>query len=289
MAEELPKRRRPSLGSLQAVKAKHLVHRPHESGGTYDVELFNLAKFIFTLSEEIYDKARVTLFTNPLEEIPYISEGLECVGVILSFNIGHCVPFVRVGDVWYNGDNEVGFLRRRQSRPSMFMQYAGTDVQEADTPSTVVSALCFYVERSLITAIRGGQDGTIVFGQTDKTCAPDALQTVLMFANGLYEYYNEGLYSQLKGLFPPRRPKDMQELRGNIQAADKKKYVSLLSSDEVTPESRGPILFLLVMFNRYSYIERLEERPGEEFEVVANMTRARGGRRTRRHRPKRRL
>jgi hypothetical protein len=305
-AEELPKKRRPSLGTLQAVKAKSLVQaRSRQREYTGVDELFTMAKFIFTLSEDIYEQTAVTNHRNKKDEIEMVLGDLECVGVILLFSFGriegHFVPFLRIGDTWYNGDNEVGFLRKRTDPPSIFMQYANPiDVK---TPRGLVAqCISFYIHPSLIRAGRGDQNGKPVFGQTDRTCGPDSLQTILMFADGFYEYYNQGLYSQLKRLLPARRPASTAELKTNLKVFDRKHYLARLTSDDVTPESRGPLLFLLLMFSRYRQIEVLDERAGEHFKVVANTTKVNmdageimnreglrgGGGRTRRHRPNRR-
>jgi ankyrin repeat protein len=95
-----------------------------------------------------------------------------------------------------------------------------------------------------------------------------------MFADGYYEYYNKELYSNLKERFPSRPPINMRNLKESIREFDRKKYMTLLSKEGLTPESRGAILFILLMFSRYSYIERLQERAGEHFQVVPNTTKA---------------
>jgi hypothetical protein len=281
MAEELPKKRRPSLGTLQAVKAKTLLQaKSYKSLYTTPTELFAMAKAIFGLSEEISQQTavthyRLTHYREKQQEIDMVLGDLECVGVIFLFSFGrlegHFAPFVRIGDAWYNGDNEVGFLRKRADPPSIFMQYQNPSKLQA-AHGLIVDSICFYAHPSLITAGRGEQNGTAVFGQTDHTCGPDSLQTVLMFADGLYNYYNQGLYSQLKGLLPARRPADTAELKGNLQAFDKKKYLARLTSQDITPTSRGPIIFILVMLSRYRQIEVLDERAGEQFQVVPNTT-----------------
>jgi hypothetical protein len=278
MAEELPKMRRPSLGTLQALKAKSLVvAKSREKGYAATQDLYTMAKFIFALSEEISEQTAVTHQRDKKDEIEMMMGELECVGVIFLFSfgsiIGHFVPYVRIGDAWYNGDNEVGFLRKRAGPPSVFMQYSNPS-KTRPPHGIIADCMCFYVHPSLIRAARGDQNGTPIFGQTDRTCGPDSLQTTLMFADGFYDYYNQGLYSQLKRLLPARRPSTLAELKGNIQAFDTKKYLARLTSHEVTPESRGPIVFLLVMFSRYRQIEALNERAGEHFQVVPNTTKA---------------
>lgn len=275
MAEELPKKRRPSLGNLQAIKAKRLLQPVQRNdGSTYTKELFTFSKFILTLNEGIFNKTIVKMHENMEEDIEMVSGDLECVAVICLFSLGqgsgHFVPFVRIEGTWYNGDNEIGFLRKRQNPPTRFMQYKNPDIHSSHSTNFASDIICFYADPSLFTRGRGALDGSLVFGQTDKTCGPDALQTVLMFADGFYEYYTMSIYSKLKALFPSRRPRNMRELKGNIQAFDKKKYVALLSNDNVVPETRRYILFLLLMFSRYKQIELLDERPGEDFEVLPN-------------------
>jgi hypothetical protein len=276
MAEELPKKRRPSLGTLQALKAKSLVQPvPLNTGFTHVDEVFKSAKFILSLNSlEIFDKTAVKIHDNMDEEIEFISGNLECVGLICLFTFGrgggHFVPYVRVAGIWYNGDNEVGFLRRRNTLPSVFMQYKDPSAEVQELTNYASDIICFYADPSLFSRGRRPVDGKLVFGQTDKTCGPDALQTVLMFADGFYENYMMDIYSKLKRLIPARRPKNMEELKGNIRAFDKKKYLALLSNVNVTPESRGSILFILLMFSRYKQIELLEERGEEKFEVVPN-------------------
>jgi len=286
MAEGLPKQRRPSLGTLQAVKSKRIMQPIEREDGYVQIEyIFNMANNIIGLREEdVSDRDMYAIIDSDLSEAFQMKvDEFECVGIIAFFLFedskkGHFVPFVRVGDTWYNGDSEIGFLRRRSEPPSIFMEWSHPDIEGGT--SIITDAVLFYVKSSLIHGRRGDQNGTLVFGQTESTCGPDSLQTILMFADGFYEYFNEGLYSQLKkeGLFPSRRPKNIAELKGDIQAFDKKKYVSLLSKRNIKkgrgsilfPVEKTSILFLLLMFNRYSYIENLTEKAGENFEVVPN-------------------
>ena len=287
MAEGLPKQRRPSLGTLQATKSKNIMQPTFREDGYVEMEyIFNMANNIIGLHEEdVSNRDMYAIIDRDLSgPFQMKVDDFECVGIIALFVFdkskkGHFVPYVRVGDTWYNGDSEVGFLRRRSEPPSIFMEWSNPDIEPGTT--IITDAVLFYVKSSLIHGGRGDQNGTLVFGQTDYTCGPDSLQTVLMFADGFYEYFNEGLYSQLKkeGHFPSRRPKNMAELKGNIQAFDKKKYVSLLSKRNIKqgkrgsilfPVERASILFLLLMFNRYSYIENITEKAGEHFELVPN-------------------
>lgn len=286
MAEGLPKQRRPSLGTLQAMKSKRIMQPIEREDGYVQIEyIFNMANNIIGLHEEdVSDRDMYAIIDSDLSDAFQMKvDEFECVGIIAFFSFedskkGHFVPFVRIGDTWYNGDSEIGFLRRRSEPPSIFMEWSHPDIEPGT--SIITHAVLFYVKSSLIHGGRGEQNGTLVFGQTESTCGPDSLQTILMFADGFYEYFNKELYSQLKkeGLFPSRRPKNMAELKGNIQAFDKKKYVSLLSKRNIKhgrgsilfPVEKASILFLLLMFNRYSYIENLTEKAGENFQVVPN-------------------
>jgi hypothetical protein len=60
----------------------------------------------------------------------------------------------------------------------------------------IIDGLLYYKKRSLDLVGRKAElwDGVPTYGQHGLTCGPDAVQTILMYADGFYESLNLGLY-----------------------------------------------------------------------------------------------
>jgi len=205
------------------------------------------------------------------------SDNRECTGMICLFNKGvsnHFIPYVKIGDIWYNGDDEIGYLRKRDGPPtkdSKFVDDRGTQVSS----SFIKSALVFYYDTTAIQHPRTNEDwsGRLVFGQLGTSCGPDAIQTVLMFADGYYERFNLEIYNNIK-LDPRFSFEGVTEnpyVKGELQ---EQKTILLdqivnysIRKDTVEPVSTN---FLLYMFIRYYAIDT---SPALEFTPENNTAR----------------
>ena len=205
------------------------------------------------------------------------SDNRECTGMICLFNKGvsnHFIPYVKIGDTWYNGDDEIGYLRKRDGPPtkdSKFVDDRGTQVSS----SFIKSALIFYYDTKTIQYPRTNEDwsGRLVFGQLGTSCGPDAIQTVLMFADGYYERFNLEIYNNIK-LDPRFSFEGVTEnpyVKGELQ---EQKTILLdqivnysIRKDTVDPVSTN---FLLYMFIRYYAIDTT---PALEFTPENNSAR----------------
>jgi len=205
------------------------------------------------------------------------SDNRECTGMICLFNKGvsnHFIPYVKIGDIWYNGDDEIGYLRKRDGPPtkdSKFVDDRGTQVSS----SFIKSALVFYYDTTAIQHPRTNEDwsGRLVFGQLGTSCGPDAIQTVLMFADGYYERFNLEIYNNIK-LDPRFSFEGVTEnpyVKGELQ---EQKTILLdqivnysIRKDTVDPVSTN---FLLYMFIRYYAIDT---SPALEFTPENNTAR----------------
>ena len=103
MAEGLPKQRRPSLGTLQAMKSKRIMQPIEREDGYVQIEyIFNMANNIIGLHEEdVSDRDMYAIIDSDLSGAFQMKvDDFECVGIIAFFLFedskkGHFVPFVR--------------------------------------------------------------------------------------------------------------------------------------------------------------------------------------------------
>jgi hypothetical protein len=112
----------------------------------------------------------------------------ECVAIIFTFELGtysHFVPYVKIGNDWYNGDDQLGYLRRKVYEPSIDTPYFSSS---EGGYSKIKEALVFSIESK---DIRDNQyssgrslTGIPTPGQTGVSCGSDSLQVVFMWANG---------------------------------------------------------------------------------------------------------
>ena len=201
-----------------------------------------------------------------------------CTGIVCLFQtsdpeVRHFIPYIKIGNTWYNGDNEVGFLRKREGPPTK--QSKLINDRGIENPDTyVVSAILLYCDLRSIEHPRTDDDdwsGRLVFGQLGLSCGPDALQTVLMFADGFYERFNLQLYNEIKHYIDPRFSYDglianpysvddmvVQQIKLSEKLVDRRTNTSYVNKDSLK--------FVAYMFIRYYAIETsppLEYTPQE--------------------------
>ena len=212
-----------------------------------------------------------------------------CTGIVCLFQtadpeVRHFIPYIKIGNTWYNGDNEVGFLRKREGPPTK--QSKLINDRGIENPDTyVVSAILLYCDLQRIEQLRSDDDwsGRLVFGQLGLSCGPDALQTVLMFADGFYERFNLQLYNEIKHNIDPRFSYDgvianpyslddmvVQQIKLSEKLVDRRTNTSYVNKDSLK--------FVAYMFIRYYAIETsppLEYTPQENsiHTVVPNSNR----------------
>ena len=209
------------------------------------------------------------------------SDNRTCTGMICLFNKGqwkghHFIPYVKIGDTWYNGDDENGYLRKRDGPPtkdSKFVNDRGTRVAS----SYVKYALIFYYDTNAIQHPRTNEDwtGRLLFGQLGTSCGPDAIQTVLMFADGYYERFTLEIYKHIKQYIDPRfnfegvteNPYAKGELEEQKSILSDKLVQYSIRKDTVEPVSTN---FLTYMFIRYYAIDT---SPALEFTPENNSAR----------------
>ena len=199
-----------------------------------------------------------------------------CTGIVCLFQtsdpeVRHFIPYIKIGNTWYNGDNEVGFLRKREGPPTK--QSKIINDRGIENPDTyVVSAILLYCDLQSIEHPRTDDwSGRLVFGQLGLSCGPDALQTVLMFADGFYERFNLQLYNEMKHYIDPRFSYDgvianpyslddmvVQQIKLSEKLVERRTNTSYVNKDSLK--------FVTYMFIRYYAIETsppLEYTPQE--------------------------
>ena len=198
-----------------------------------------------------------------------------CTGIVCLFQtsdpeVRHFIPYIKIGNTWYNGDNEVGFLRKREGPPTK--QSKIINDRGIENPDTyVVSAILLYCDLQRIELRTKDWSGRLVFGQLGLSCGPDALQTVLMFADGFYEHFNLQLYNEIKHNIDPRFSYDrvianpyslddmvVQQIKLSKELEQRRTNTSYINKDSLE--------FVAYMFIRYYAIETsppLEYTPQE--------------------------
>lgn len=108
---------------------------------------------------------------------------------------GHAVPYVKMNDKWYVGDDEKGILiLRKNGPPTWNTKYA--------TTWNMIGMYYFYINQILpvfpTTELnKYGFHGKITFKQHVSSCWTDSIQTVLMHSNGFREQFLQ-LYNLVK-------------------------------------------------------------------------------------------
>jgi len=266
--------RRNSL-KLPAGKQIQCLYGPFNEGTSFRDNIDMAQRIIYFYGKRPH--MRVGFFDGDGDIQMNDSDNRECTGMICLFNKGvsnHFIPYVKIGDTWYNGDDEIGYLRKRDGPPtkdSKFVDDRGTQVSS----SFIKSALVFYYDITAIQYPRTNEDwsGRLVFGQLGTSCGPDAIQTVLMFADGYYERFNLEIYNNIK-LDPRFSFEGVTEnpyVKGELQ---EQKTILLdqivnysIRKDTVDPVSTN---FLLYMFIRYYAIDT---SPALEFTPENNSAR----------------
>jgi len=226
------------------------------------------------------------------------TEVWDCVGVMISLDYidgRHAKPFIKIGDDWFDGDNELGYLRKMARPPSIGMplKIATTTIPEA----LLAKATLFYKERRLVST-RAGESwaGTPTFAQLGTSCGPDAMMSILMYADGFYELFNQALYQPLKSAIDPRFNYNSVKAAPYTEAELQAEFTKLLP---LIPISRDPLVNIkngertvfaydektvkdATTFLVYSFIRfyTMESRTVRNYRVSANT----GGRRKTRRR-----
>ena len=278
------KTRRKSIGNNIALESKCILGES-ENGLTTITNSYNLSSELI----REYGTSDMEVVRKSIQEIQtpenFISmlqkEKKVCVGIILRFNINkrikHAISCVLIGGIWYNGDNEFGYLRKiTHFPPTPFIRYINIMGKKYNT-SNVTECLLFYCDPELISKKRVGNDfsGTPTFGQTDKTCGPDSLQTIFMYADGFYEWFNGHLYENLKkrnfqvnSRFSyskiKENPYELEDLEEEVD-----RLLPLYPPIMRQAESEAPLRFLTLMFIRYYSYETMPEE-ARNYTIVPN-------------------
>jgi len=194
------KNKRASLGGLAGNAAYNIVACP--TGGTLtddnDELSYNILKIFQLESLAVLPSSDISDSLDNEMELEVEGEFWDCVGVYARlsqgvFKIGHAVPYLKIGGVWFDGDNSTGLLKKISGNPASDMESRG---------DVIVGGILYYKKRSL--ALTGRRpddwDGVPTYGQHGSTCGTDTIQTILMYADGFYESLNLGVY--LKVLKP---------------------------------------------------------------------------------------
>jgi len=270
---EKPFYRRPSLKG-KAGEAIKCLYTMGLDGTRIEENIRNIVNII----EHFGKKMQIDLVQKNENIIPMEIDDMICTGIICLFQtsdptVRHFIPYIKIGNTWYNGDNEIGFLRKREGPPTTESKIIN-DRGIEDSASSFISAIVFYCNPQIIEYPRiDDWSGRLVFGQLGLSCGPDALQTVLMFADGFYERFNIELYNELKQYIDPRFGYD--EVIANPYSEgdlkDQKIRLSEILVQRRTNNGRSSLNevaldFLAYMFIRYYTIETsppLEYTPNE--------------------------
>jgi len=264
--------RRPSLNGM-AGKAIKCLYTMDSDGTTRQENVKHIYNIITQFGEKMV-VARFTQedkFTWPME-----IENKTCTGIVCLFQtsdpeVRHFIPYIKIGNIWYNGDNEVGFLRKREGPPTA--QSKLINDRGIENPDTyVVSTILLYCDLQSIEHPRTDDwSGRLVFGQLGLSCGPDALQTVLMFADGFYERFNLQLYNEMRQYIDDRFSYD--EVIANPYSVDEMVLQQIKLSEKLVERrtntsyvNKDSLKFVTYMFIRYYAIETsppLEYTPQE--------------------------
>ena len=143
---EKPYYRRPSLKGKagEAIKCLYTM----DSDGT---SIKENVKNIYNIITQFGEKMEVARFTQEDKLNWRMETGYNtCTGIICLFqtadpNVRHFIPYIKIGNTWYNGDNEIGFLRKREGPPTA--QSKIINDQGIEDPDTyVISAILLYCD-----------------------------------------------------------------------------------------------------------------------------------------------
>ena len=263
--------RRPSLKG-KAGEAIKCLYTMDSDGTTIQENVKNIYNILTQFGEKML-VARFTQedkFTWPMETVDKTCTGIVCLFQTADPKVRHFIPYIKIGNSWYNGDNEVGFLRKREGPPTKHSKLIND--QGIEDPDTyVVSVILLYCDLRSIELRSDDWSGRLVFGQLGLSCGPDALQTVLMFADGFYERFNLQLYNEMKHYIDPRFSYD--GIIANPYSVDDMVVQQIKLSEELVHRrtntsyvNKDSLKFVAYMFIRYYAIETsppLEYTPQE--------------------------
>jgi hypothetical protein len=198
-----PYHRRKSLKTTAAKTIQNLYREPTQCGiGTTTAENMDiLRRIIFHYGN--YPRMQVN-FSDKGDIEMKDQKNRDCTGMICLFQksdsqVRHFIPYVKIGNTWYNGDNEIGYLRKTNGPPNKKSKYVDNRGTQ-NIRSYMINAILFYYDTEFIQHPRTDEDwsGKLFFGQLGTSCGPDAIQTVLMFADGYYERFNLEIYNNIK-------------------------------------------------------------------------------------------
>jgi hypothetical protein len=255
--------RRDSLKSLAGQKAFKLVATCTGWGSHLETNT-DLMDILTRLTDP---KAIAVLNPEDMSQefemlLDFGEEVWDCVGVVVSIeylkNTGisgrHAKPYIKIGTDWFDGDNELGYLRKRRSPPSIHMplKILNTPVPEG----SIVKASLFYKERRFLTEQRTGANwvGKPTFGQIGSSCGPDAVLSVLMYADGFHEIFNKGMYMAMKPHIDARFSYNSVKAEPYTEAELKTEYDKLITLLPI--KHTGPLNIMDGTRVAYSFSEK---------------------------------
>jgi hypothetical protein len=283
--ERRQRRKSGTKGSIAALQAKELLGSC--PGGVRLTDNYNFIQRIVAYLPEKMQNFAIESHNDlyPGYDFTPNRKDMVCVGVILSFNLRtgtrHAVPYIKINDDWYNGDDEKGVLVRRMNGvPTMRTKYVDPE-GIVDYDSTIFSPITFYCWKATIKPRpRKNYTGTPVFGQSGSTCVPDASQTIFMLADGFHSLFYENIYRTLEPKFDQRlsvwHPEEITE-EVLTEEIDKLNDILLRILDvpaglKLSKEIMELNKFILMMCIRYYSIENTPEESLAVIEITPNNT-----------------
>ena len=226
----VPRIRRGSITNAGEVFRSFFASQPvlYGSGPEYvrDLEQFMDTFIKITKSETKFKGVIITAphDTNTVKTV--VSDGYTYhnVAIICLYrnrldpSSGHAVPYVKMNDRWYVGDDEKGMLILRKNGPPTWQTiYSKT--------WGVTGMYYFYINEilpvfPLVQLNRYGFHGKIAFKQHVSSCWGDSIQTVIMNANGFREQFVH-LYNLVKstpGVFSGTPPEILDKCMTKLSA-----------------------------------------------------------------------
>ena len=217
--------------------------------------------------------------------------GKVCVGIIVLYwfsgFLGHFIPYLKINDYWYNGDNEYGYLRKLSDQSVSKLRLYVNKSGEIDLLFKVKEYILFYIDpEKIVERDNIDYSGYPCFGQTSNTCGPDSLQTILMLANGFYDFFNKGMFSELKPLIDDmkRAPEEGGSINVKKQALNHEINKKIVYALEENNKEAGKeyinkgiqfVLNMFIRFNKYDFSEKIYtkmENNSPEYITIKNST-----------------
>jgi hypothetical protein len=153
----------------------------------------SLIAYYGTSSMKIQYVSSSIVYALPNYDYQFTVNGKTCVGILHFFKLNtsnHFIPYVKIGNDWYNGDNETGFLRKRLHPPSVTTSYS----LNPEVKTRLLEGLCFYIDPAEITDVQYNGislTGIPTPGQSGSSCGEDSIQVIFMWANGYREQFRK--------------------------------------------------------------------------------------------------